>query len=90
MVLTFLLYILFFVQLEVYFNFVITYFAALESHDITPENIHYVISTHGHSDHIGNNNLFLMAKHIVGFSVSFKDEYYTHPFDKGRKSLDSN
>ncbi|PZC85727.1 hypothetical protein B5X24_HaOG215997 [Helicoverpa armigera] len=24
-----------------------------------------------------------MAKHIVGFSVSFQDEYHMHPFDKG-------
>lgn len=48
-----------------------------------PDQIDYVISTHGHSDHIGNNNLFLQAKHIVGFSVNFKDKYTLHPFDKG-------
>ncbi|CAH0592325.1 unnamed protein product [Chrysodeixis includens] len=59
--------------------------SALEANDVRPENINYVISTHGHSDHIGNNNLFLVAKHIVGFSVSFQDEYYTHPFDKGEE-----
>lgn len=46
--------------------------------------MNYVISTHGHSDHIGNNNLFRMAKHIVGFSISFKDQYFMHPFDKGK------
>ncbi|XP_026731981.1 metallo-beta-lactamase domain-containing protein 1-like [Trichoplusia ni] len=65
--------------------------SALEAHNIRPENINYVISTHGHSDHIGNNNLFLKAKHIVGFSVSFQDEYYTHPFDKGEEyKIDDN
>lgn len=31
----------------------------------------------------GNNNLFLNAKHIVGFCFSFKDQYYLHPFDQG-------
>lgn len=50
---------------------------------LCPNDIQYVVSTHGHSDHIGNNNLFLQAKHIVGFSVSFEDKYYLHPFDKG-------
>ncbi|XP_053616451.1 metallo-beta-lactamase domain-containing protein 1 isoform X2 [Plodia interpunctella] len=58
---------------------------ALKQFDITPEDIHYVVSTHGHSDHIGNNNLFLKAKHIVGFSVSHKDKYYSHAFDKGEE-----
>lgn len=51
--------------------------------NLCPNDIQYVVSTHGHSDHIGNNNLFLQAKHIVGFSVSFEDKYYLHPFDKG-------
>lgn len=59
--------------------------AALAKNNVSPENINYVISTHGHSDHIGNNNLFLLAKHIVGFSVSFNDEYHMHPFDKGEE-----
>ncbi|KAJ8735448.1 hypothetical protein PYW07_007068 [Mythimna separata] len=58
---------------------------ALDRNNVRPEDVNYVISTHGHSDHIGNNNLFLMAKHIVGFSVSFQDEYHMHPFDKGEE-----
>ncbi|KAG7310937.1 hypothetical protein JYU34_003777 [Plutella xylostella] len=57
--------------------------AALKKHNLKPEDIHYVVSTHGHSDHTGNNNLFLKAKHIVGFSISFHDKYYLHPFEKG-------
>ncbi|XP_026319955.1 metallo-beta-lactamase domain-containing protein 1 [Hyposmocoma kahamanoa] len=57
--------------------------SALQKHCLVPDQIDYVISTHGHSDHIGNNNLFLQAKHIVGFSVNFKDKYLLHPFDKG-------
>ena len=42
---------------------------------MVPEDVDFVVSTHGHSDHLGNNNLFLAAKHIVGQSVSFKDVY---------------
>lgn len=56
---------------------------ALQKHCLVPDQIDYVVSTHGHSDHIGNNNLFLQAKHIVGFSVNFNDKYTLHPFDKG-------
>nr|CAD7195144.1 unnamed protein product [Timema douglasi]CAD7396707.1 unnamed protein product [Timema poppensis] len=48
---------------------------------LTCDNVDFVVSTHGHSDHIGNNNLFLKAKHIVGFSVSFQDQYFIHPFE---------
>ncbi|XP_061708671.1 metallo-beta-lactamase domain-containing protein 1 [Cydia pomonella] len=58
---------------------------ALQKHNVSPDDINYVVSTHGHSDHIGNNNLFLNAKHIVGFSVSFREQYYMHPFDKGEE-----
>ncbi|CAG4979407.1 unnamed protein product [Parnassius apollo] len=60
---------------------------ALQKHNLVPDDIHYVISTHGHSDHIGNNNLFLKAKHIVGFSISHKDNYFMFPFDKGEEYI---
>ena len=58
---------------------------ALGSRGITPDEINFVVSTHGHSDHIGNNNLFLNAKHIVGYCLSFRDQYYLHPFDQGQQ-----
>ncbi|KAG6452416.1 hypothetical protein O3G_MSEX007606 [Manduca sexta] len=64
--------------------------AALQKHEVTPEMIDYVISTHGHSDHIGNNNLFLKAKHIVGFSISYKEQYFIHPFDTGDEYIINN
>jgi len=51
--------------------------------NVSPIDIDYVISTHGHSDHIGNNNLFLNAKHIVGWAINHKDRYFDHPFDRG-------
>lgn len=46
-----------------------------------PDDISTVINTHGHSDHIGNNNLFLKAKHIVGQNISFKNQYELHDFE---------
>ena len=56
---------------------------SLKMYNLGPDQIDFVVSTHGHSDHVGNNNLFLNATHVVGFSVSKGDEYYLHPFDKG-------
>lgn len=58
--------------------------SALALHKLTPDDIQYVVCTHGHSDHVGNNNLFLYAKHIVGYSVSFRDIYTLHPFEDGQ------
>ncbi|KAL4716063.1 hypothetical protein ACJJTC_002828 [Scirpophaga incertulas] len=60
---------------------------ALADRNIAPHMIDYVISTHGHSDHIGNNNLFLKAKHIVGYSISFGEKYFIHNFSKGHRYI---
>lgn len=49
---------------------------ALADHGLNCEDINYVVSTHGHSDHVGNNNLFLKAQHIVGRCVSYEQLYY--------------
>jgi len=49
--------------------------------------IDWVISTHGHPDHTGNNHLFLDAKHIVGYSIFRKDVFEVHPFDKGMEYI---
>ncbi|XP_050423022.1 metallo-beta-lactamase domain-containing protein 1 [Adelges cooleyi] len=49
---------------------------AIEQRGVTCEDINYVVSTHGHSDHVGNNNLFLKAQHIVGRCVSYEQLYY--------------
>ncbi|XP_031623216.1 metallo-beta-lactamase domain-containing protein 1 [Contarinia nasturtii] len=49
---------------------------ALQNHGINVNDITHVVCTHGHSDHIGCNYLFLKAKeHIVGHAISNKDEY---------------
>lgn len=63
------------------------YISALEENDMQPDKINFVISTHGHSDHIGNNNLFLNAKHIVGFDMSYKDTYYPQPLSEGNSYI---
>ncbi|XP_056639837.1 metallo-beta-lactamase domain-containing protein 1 [Diorhabda sublineata] len=52
---------------------------ALNEEGIYANDIKFVISTHGHSDHIGCNHLFKSATHIVGYSVSHRDEYFTEP-----------
>lgn len=54
----------------------------LKFHGLSPDDIHLVISTHGHSDHCGNNNLFLNADHIMGYCLSKGDLYKNHPFEK--------
>lgn len=57
--------------------------SGLQKHEVKCEDINYAIGTHGHSDHLGNLNLFTNAKHIVGFTVSYKDEFFIHPFETG-------
>lgn len=54
---------------------------ALNNHNITPDLIDWVVCTHGHSDHIGNNALFLNATHVVGYSISKQDTYIHHDFE---------
>ena len=48
---------------------------ALASKGVDPDQVTHVVSTHGHSDHTGNNNLFLKATHIVGHCISHKWTY---------------
>ncbi|XP_055635456.1 metallo-beta-lactamase domain-containing protein 1 [Toxorhynchites rutilus septentrionalis] len=52
----------------------------LQENRLNPDDISYVVSTHGHSDHLGNNNLFLKAKHIVGTNISQRNRYFIHDF----------
>jgi len=55
--------------------------SGLAKHGLKKEDIEYVVCTHGHSDHIGNLNLFTEATQIVGYSVCRGDQYYIHPFE---------
>uniref|UniRef100_A0A1Q3FZJ2 Metallo-beta-lactamase domain-containing protein 1 n=1 Tax=Culex tarsalis TaxID=7177 RepID=A0A1Q3FZJ2_CULTA len=52
----------------------------LQEHQLAPDDISWVVSTHGHSDHLGNNNLFLKARHIVGTNISQRNRYFIHDF----------
>jgi len=54
--------------------------SALKKEGLRPRDIDYVVCTHGHSDHIGNNNLFPSATFIVSYDVSKKDLYTFHDF----------
>lgn len=50
---------------------------------VTPADVDYVICTHGHSDHVGNVNLFPAATLIVSYDVCDGDLYTFHPFAEG-------
>ncbi|XP_076662139.1 metallo-beta-lactamase domain-containing protein 1 [Halictus rubicundus] len=49
---------------------------ALRRHDLTPDDIDYVVCTHSHADHIGNNNLFLKAEHMIGTCVHRENIFF--------------
>lgn len=57
---------------------------ALKKENVHPKDINFVVCTHGHSDHIGNNNLFPNATFIVSYDVSKADLYTFHDFSSGQ------
>lgn len=57
---------------------------ALRREGIRPRDINYVICTHGHSDHTGNNNLFPNATLILSYDVCKGDLYTFHDFAHGQ------
>jgi glyoxylase-like metal-dependent hydrolase (beta-lactamase superfamily II) len=59
----------------------------LARNGLKPADIHYVILTHGHSDHVGNNNLFPDATFVLDSDVSKGDEFSVHSFRNGAMSL---
>lgn len=60
-----------------------TILEGLAKHDVLPSNIGYVVCTHGHSDHVGNLNLFSNAIHIVSYDICVGDQYLMHDFKEG-------
>lgn len=56
----------------------------LKKERIKPENIDFVVCTHGHSDHTGNNNLFPNAILILSYDVCKGDLYTFHDFAHGQ------
>ena len=58
---------------------------SLAKFNLSPSDVTHLVCTHGHPDHIGNNNLFTAAKlHIVGHSIHHRNEYYPHGFEEGK------
>ncbi|XP_046547469.1 metallo-beta-lactamase domain-containing protein 1-like isoform X2 [Haliotis rubra] len=55
----------------------------LHEHSLLPEHIEYVVCTNGHTDKVGNLNLFPGALHIVSYDVSVKDRFLLHQFGEG-------
>lgn len=58
--------------------------AGLKSHGISPAEVEFIVCTHGHGDHVGNNNLFPDATFIVSYDVCRGDVYTFHDFRGGR------
>ena len=56
---------------------------ALAARGLAPADIRYVVLTHGHSDHVGNNGLFPEATLLLDTDVSRGDEYWVHDFAAG-------
>ncbi|NXT26837.1 MBLC1 protein, partial [Syrrhaptes paradoxus] len=48
----------------------------LAEQGVTPGDVTDVICTHGHSDHVGNLNLFPRARVLVGWDLSLGDGLY--------------
>lgn len=57
---------------------------ALSKHNITPDKIDYVVCTHSHADHIGNNNLFTNAEHIIGTCVHRGELFFDKDLKNGK------
>lgn len=49
----------------------------LKHHGISPQEINYVVCTHGHVDHVGNLNLFDNAVQMVSHDILQEQDIYT-------------
>ena len=49
----------------------------LKQHSISPQEINYVVCTHGHVDHVGNLNLFDNAVQMVSHDILQEQDIYT-------------
>lgn len=61
---------------------------ALANHRVTPGDVTYVVLTHGHLDHIGNNSLFPAATFVLDEDVARTGEYWQHRFRDGPLHID--
>ncbi|KAM4747509.1 metallo-beta-lactamase domain-containing protein 1 [Rhinophrynus dorsalis] len=60
-----------------------TLLESLQVHGVTPADITHVICTHGHSDHVGNLNLFPRAEILVSYDLWRDGCYVAHNFREG-------
>jgi glyoxylase-like metal-dependent hydrolase (beta-lactamase superfamily II) len=60
---------------------------ALDRAGVQPADVQYVVNSHGHLDHIGNNNLFPGATFVLDGDIARNDEYWTHDFAHGSLQL---
>eukprot|EP00066_Takifugu_rubripes_P003878 XP_003966816.1 PREDICTED: metallo-beta-lactamase domain-containing protein 1 [Takifugu rubripes] len=56
----------------------------LKEKDLESADVSFVIGTHGHSDHVGNLNLFPSATTIVGYDVNQGDRYLPNKLAEGQ------
>ena len=63
--------------------------SALEQQGVAPADVEYVVLTHGHLDHVGNNNLFPHATFLLDTDVGRDGEYRIHDFDDRDYVIDS-
>lgn len=56
----------------------------LTGEGLTPRHIDFVVCTHGHSDHVGNINLFPSATLILSHDICQGDLYTVHDFAGGQ------
>ncbi|XP_007245128.3 metallo-beta-lactamase domain-containing protein 1 [Astyanax mexicanus] len=56
----------------------------LEERSLSPADVSVVVGTHGHSDHIGNLNLFPEATVVVGCDISRGDTYLPNQLAEGQ------
>ena len=54
---------------------------------VAPDRIGWVINTHGHLDHVGNNNLFPGATFVLAGDVARHGKYGVHDFAAGPLSI---
>jgi glyoxylase-like metal-dependent hydrolase (beta-lactamase superfamily II) len=57
--------------------------ALLAAQSLHPQQIQYVIYTHGHIDHVGNSNLFPQATFIAGRDRAIGDRYAQLDYSTG-------
>lgn len=57
---------------------------ALTQRGVEPQDVEVVVGTHGHSDHVGNLNLFPSAVTVVGYDVSQGDRYLPNGLSGGQ------